>query len=202
MLSVVTPATSMRLTTLERAREMLGFGYGDYDAAERCIDSASRTIADHCRRPFGLATYRETFRGADLPDGALLSRGPVTAFVSVTSDDTVLAAEEYSFDPDLGRLYRTDLAGLVWRWWGSALTVVYSAGYTLPADTGTWTLPDPVERACILLAGAYLSQRDRDPLIRTESVEGVGSTTWWVPGGSGLPSQEAEQLLQPYRRLA
>ncbi|TDR89115.1 hypothetical protein [Enterovirga rhinocerotis] len=200
MLTVVTPPAGSRLTTLERARALLGFAAGQDAVAERCIDLASALAVDWCRRPFALTTYRETFPISP-GDGVLLARGPVTTFTSVVQGETTLDPAEYAYDAELGRLYRQDAAGYLWRWWGP-LTVTYSAGYTLPADTGTWTLPPPVERAAILLAGAALTAADRDPLVRSETVEGVGSTTWWVPGSSGLPSPEAESLLQPYRRVA
>ncbi len=202
MLSVVTPATSTRLTTVSRAVEVLGYGEGD-DAAvlQRCIETASQAIVDHCRRPFALATYRERICGPETGPGYLLGRSPVVEILSVTADGTVLRTDDYELDTETNRLWRVDGYGSRRWWWGAPLIVEYDAGYTLPTDTGSWTLPEPVERSCILLAAAYLSQRNRDPLTRSESVEGVGSTTWWVPSGSGLPSPEAEQLLQPYRRM-
>ena len=200
MLTVVTPANSTRLTTLERARALLSFPPGQDALALRSIDVASAIVADWCRRPFARETVRET-----LPicpgDSILLARSPVTSFMSVVQGETTLDPAEYAYDAELGRLYRQDAAGYLFRWWGP-LAITYVAGYTLPADSGTWTLPLPVERAAILLAGAALSTTERDPLVRTETVEGVGSTTWWVPGASGLPSPEAESLLQPYRRVA
>lgn len=201
MLSVVTPATSARLTTVERARALLGFAAGQDALALRSIDVASAVVVDWCRRPFALETVRETILWSDSREGILLARGPVTAFVSVKQDGVDLASSEYTYDRELGRLYRQDAGGHVFRWWGS-VAVEYSAGYTLPADTGTWTLPPPVERAAILIAGAAMSAAERDPLVKSETVEGVGATTWWVPGASGLPSPEAEGLLQPYRRIA
>lgn len=200
MLTVVTPAASSLLTTVERARAILGFPAGQDTLAGYCIELASAVAVDWCRRPFGLATYRETF-SIFQGGGMLLGRSPVPAIASVVQGETTLDPTEYAYDAELGRLYRQDAAGYLWRWWGP-LTVTYSAGYTLPADTGTWTLPPPVERAAILLAGAAMSAAERDPLIRSETVEGVGSTTWWVPAGGGLPSPEAESLLQPYRRIA
>lgn len=203
MLTVLTPATSTRLTTVARARDLLGFTSKDNAVAQVCIDQASRAIADYCRRPFGRETVRETFRDVVRGDGLQLSRSPVTAFVSVTSDDTALLATEYELDLETGLLYRLDGSGSRYQWyWGSSLIVDYTAGYTLPPDGGTWTLPEPVERATIQEVGAYLSSRKRDPLVKAQDIEGVSSTSWWVPGtGATLASPEAEALLQPYRRL-
>ena len=200
MLTVVTPATSTRLTTVTRARAVLGFALERDEFVDGIIEVVSTTIVDWCRRPFGLATYQERFPVCQ-GDGVLLGRSPLTNIASVVQGETALDPGDYAYDAELGRLYRQDAAGYLWRWWGP-LTVTYSAGYSLPADTGAWTLPPPVERAAILLAGAALSATDRDPLLRTETVDGVGSTSWWVPGSAGLPSPEAESLLQPYRRVA
>lgn len=200
MLTVVTPATSSRLTTLERARALLCFPAAQDVVADRAIDHASALTVDWCRRPFALETVREIFPLTDV-GGVLLGRGPVASFTSVVHSETTLQAGEYAYDAELGRLYRQDAGGHLYRWWGP-LTVTYSAGYSLPADNGTWTLPPPVERAAILIAGAVMSAAERDPLVKSETVEGIGSTTWWVPGASGLPSPEAESLLQPYRRIA
>jgi hypothetical protein len=150
---------------------------------------------------------RETFRGCETSrDGFLLSRAPVVGAITVTGDEAVLASTDYQYDPQTGRLYRTDgtLSGYRYPWsYGVGLVVDYAAGYTMPVDAGTaGTLPEPVERAAIMIAGAYLSVRQRDPLIKSEDIAGIGSTSWWIPGvANGLPSPEAEQLLQPYRRL-
>lgn len=207
MLTVVTPATSTSLTTLARASAMLGYELGqDVDIiAERCIREASAMVVDYCRRPFARETVLEVFYGAaKCCDGLLLGRSPVTNFASVTSEEVLLTTTDYAYDPELGKLYRSDAAGHLFQWgWGS-VSVVYTAGYTLPDDdvASTWTLPLAVERAATLIAGAYLSTRQRDPMVRSETVEGVGATTWWEPASAGLISPEAESLLAPYRRLA
>jgi hypothetical protein len=206
MLTVVTPATSFRLTTWSRLERMLDLGdlnataEGALAADWFFIDQASRAVADYCRRSFGQETVRETFAGSDLKgDGALLARSPVTDIANVTSDGVTLLASEYTYDQAAGRLYRTDAP-----WWpGCGLSVEYTAGYVLPEDN-EWhpTLPESVERATVLLVQAYLSARSHDSLVKSEDVAGVTSTAWWVPGANdALPSPEAERLLQPYRRI-
>ena len=53
----------------------------------------------------------------------------------------------------------------------------------------------------MLLIGAILNGRDRDPLMRSEEIQGVRTVSYWVPDGKGLPSSEAELLLEPYRKI-
>ncbi|MBO0904220.1 hypothetical protein [Jiella sonneratiae] len=205
MLTVVTAATAANLTTLERARAMLDFAPTEDAAVSTLIDQASRVIADYCRRPFGLETVRETFDAFLWGSAVLLSRSPVIAITEVLDGTQAIDIENTRQDAETGLLYRIDDDGYPLCWSGARLTVTYSAGYVLPSDEDgapATTLPEPVERAAIRLVGAYRSLSGRDQLIKSETVEGIGSTSWWVPGaGSVLADPEAEQLLQPYRRL-
>jgi hypothetical protein len=203
MLTVLVPATSSRLTTVARAKASLGFGAERDNLVERLIDQASATVADHCRRPFGTETVRQTWHRSGLVEvGLLLERLPVISFSTVMTEEVVLTPGGWMFDAKHGRLWRSDGAGHLISWWGT-VTAEYVAGWTLPSDSGDGTLPPPIERAAILIVGAYLSSSDRDPLVKAEAIDGVGSMSWYVPGaGSGLPSPEAEQLLASYRRFA
>ncbi|WP_420102147.1 hypothetical protein [Bosea sp. (in: a-proteobacteria)] len=193
MLIVVTPASTSALTTASRAAAMLGVLA---DAAlSMAIDTASSMIVDYCRRPFAAETVRETFRSPR--DGLLLSRAPVTNIEFIEEAGAALAAPDYELDGQ--RLFR--VSGACRIDWHLIVSVTYTAGYSLPADNGTWTLPAAVERAAILVAGAILSNRTRDPMMRSESVEGVGSSSWWIPESCSLPSPEADTLLTHYRKI-
>jgi len=204
MLEVITRATSTALTTIERARQTLGCSPAVVDdpTLNRFISDASRVVADHCRRAFALEEVRETFIDSDLcAGGPILARSPVVEITSVLSNADVVLGTGYRLDATTGRLWRTDVDGHVMPWWGGQLTVEYRAGYVLPDDDAA-NLPEPVERATIMLVGAYVSLRGRDPTVKSESNDGVGSTSWWVPGiGDKLISPEAEQLLVPYVRF-
>lgn len=204
MLEVITRATSTALTTIERARQTLACppSVVDDPTMSRFIGDASRVVADHCRRVFALEAIRETFIDSDLrAGGPILARSPVVEITRVLSNADVVLGTGYRLDATTGRLWRTDVDGHVMPWWGGNLTVEYRAGYVLPGDDDT-TLPEPVERATTMLVGAYISLRGRDPTVKSESNDGVGSTSWWVPGvGDSLISPEAEQLLVPYVRF-
>ncbi|MDP4022341.1 hypothetical protein Q8W71_06880 [Methylobacterium sp. NEAU 140] len=205
MLTVITPAASTALTTLGRARAILGFANTDDAAATVLIGQASRAIAEHCRRVFALESVRETFTDEDLCGGGpILARSPVVEITSVRSGADLPAPADYRLDATTGRLWRLDASGHVLPWWSGTLVVEYRAGFTLPTDASgapAPTLPDTVERAAIVLLSTYLSLRKRDPTVKTDTVEGIGSTSWWVPGASDrLASPEAEQLLIPFIR--
>ncbi|GEP09278.1 hypothetical protein [Methylobacterium gnaphalii] len=206
MLTVITPATSTALTTVTRARAVLDFPLVDDGAASMLIAQASRVITDHCRQTFALETVRQVFGWDETRgDGPILARGPVVEILSVSSGGTVLPGSEYAVDTRTGRLRRLDADGTPLAWWGGSLAIDYCAGYVLPSDSDgapASTLPESIERAAILLLGSYLSQRGRDVSIKSDAVEGVGSTSYWVPGASDrLVSPEAEQLLADYRRF-
>ncbi|GLK67012.1 hypothetical protein [Hansschlegelia plantiphila] len=199
MLTVVTPATSRRLTTVEHVRADLGLGAANPsgDVLTRMIDQASQAIVTFCRREFARETVREVFRRPGSAD-ILLERDPVISITSAAADGGLL--DPLAYEIERGELYR--LQGdrrIGWRF--RSLTIEYVAGYKLPGEEGT-DLPADVELAAIRLVGAALSTQGRDPLIKSEDVDGVSAITYWVPGSqSTLASPEAELLLKPYRRM-
>jgi hypothetical protein len=199
MLTVVTAASSRRLTTVEHVRADLGLAAGapTDEQINRFIDQASAAAERFCRRTFAREVVLQTLRSCDLNRSLVLERGPVASIESVTWNGAAVPVEE--FEVDRGFLWRVGSHGHRHYWGGSALAVQYAAGYVLPGADGA-DLPPDVERAAILLVGASLSVQGRDPLVKSEDVDGVSATSWWVPGArSALASPEAEQLLRPYR---
>ena len=210
MLTVLTPAASAALTTVENARDFLALGSGTSNnvVLASLIRQASRVIADHCRRPFGLETVRESWICNQIRvNGPLLARAPVVEILAARDGNGPLDLAGLAVDSATGRLQRLDPQGFPapWFWhWGSVLGVDYRAGYVLPGQDvgGMGMLPEPVERACLLLVGTYYSMRGRDPAVKSETVEGVGATSYYVAGASDrLVSPEAEQLLAPFVRF-
>ncbi|GAB4071757.1 hypothetical protein KHC28_00390 [Ancylobacter sonchi] len=196
MLTVVTPAPSMVLTTVERARRLASDGGQPDDVFAALLAHASAAVSDFCHRVFPRQTYLQTFDMEDLSRGEImLAQWPVTSILSVTLDGTVLASSDYRQDDQW--LSRSS-GGFSRPWCGRTAEVLFTAGYTLPPDAAC-TLPLPVERAVALEAAAYGESADRDELLKAETVEGVGSFSYRVPGaGDTLVSPTAAQLLRPY----
>lgn len=201
MLTVITPAASQQLTTLAAVKtELKVSGTADDDWLSEVIDRASATIRRWCGRTFALETVRETFRLSALTETLSLSRWPVVSIVSVSETGNTLTSGDYETDDDVGFVYRLTGSDNRRHWPAGKIVVDYSAGYILPGAAGA-TLPEDVERATMLLVKAEWFARTRDPLVKSEGIDGVGTTTYWV-GGAGddaaLPSDVAG-LLTPHR---
>lgn len=199
MLTVVTPATSRRLTTVDHVREDLGLSEAEVSTAkvERLIDQASSAIETYCRTVFARETVEETWRSG--ARGTLLSRGPVSSIVSVSQDSVALPVDGYVLDA--GWLYPWNgTSRTIWR--GKNMTARYVAGYILPGEADA-NLPAVIEQACIGEISAALSRRSRDPLIRSESEDGVGSTSWQMMVGVGpLTHPDSAGLLDEFRMVS
>lgn len=196
MLTVVTPPTVTALTTLAAAQRELGLAVGaDTIGLSDLIAQASSACATWCGRPegFGRATLRQTERLAAARDVLILDRDLVPAVSAVTEAGVALAGAGYELDGSL--LYRLDGTDRIL--WPARTTVeiTYQAGFDpIPAD---------IERACLVVVQALYSARARDPMLRSESVDGVASYSYLDPraGMEGLPPQAAA-LLAPWRRLS
>ncbi len=206
MLRLVTPPQRTQLTTLAAAQTDLGVADVRISAL---IDQASEACVAFCGRPFAQASWEETFFGADGP--LVLSRIPVTEIASVASGEYQLPETDWTFDQGSGLLHRHTYGqngsyGIGYgQGWGYFQTVVsYTAGYVLPGGTNP-TLPATIERACLEMVRALwfsTGPGGRDPTIRSESVQGIGTTSYFdpQPGTFGLPAL-ATSLLQSYRNL-
>jgi hypothetical protein len=206
---VITPPASRRLTTVENVRQDLGLPADTPLDAQilRHIDAQSGRAARYCNREFGLHAVRE--RIALPPHGRgesiTLSRGPIAQIVSIMMDGRVLDPSQYEAD---GLSVYMLSAGTRSAWSGSILHVAYDAGYVLPgqdtgdAPAGAEPLPADIERAVILLVGAALSTSRRDPMLKSDRVEGIGQRDYYVQGqNAAMPLPEAEEALRPYRRV-
>lgn len=173
--TVVTPAESTLLTTLQRAKAEMGITDTDDDAVLLgMIARASSAIADETRRVFGIETVTETLDGTGTRLLGL-SRAPIIAVSAVTEDGTAIT--DYSIeDAEAGALYRANgwgrSGGL--RMWGTEAyssgyilpgyqdlrySVTYQAGYALP-DEASPTLPGAVEQACLETVKAWYGDRE------------------------------------------
>jgi hypothetical protein len=207
MLTVITPALSYRLTSEVRARDQLQLSVeavpGPY--LLDLIDAASFAIANHCNRAFARETVTETVR----PCGSgplILSRAPVVGDVAVLLDGNAVTPDTMECNRSAGLLYRLD----GWRrspWYGRSAVVTYTAGWILPEDSAFGTalpadrLPADVEQACLTLVAARIAGRGRDPMLRSESTEGVGSASYIATADMGAMPPQATAALAPYLRM-
>lgn len=195
MLSILVPATSSRLTTLDAVKRELSITGTSEDARLLAyIDQASAVIADYLGRPLGQETVRETLRLSASSEVIMLSRWPVASVSSVVEDGATLVAADYEIDRSFAyRLLNDERAS----WPAVKIALTYVAGYDLPHG-----VPAAIERAATQLVVAMNASRGRDPALRSESVEGVGSQSWLDPrnGGGPLPDGVVT-LLNPYREV-
>ncbi|ALG71923.1 hypothetical protein VY88_10540 [Azospirillum thiophilum] len=204
MLTVITPATVMDLTTVAAVKaELAVSGSGDDAWLADAITRASAIIRRWCNRVFAAETVRETYRLARPVPELLLSRLPVVTIASVTVDGTALASTVYEADAEQGTLYRLDSRRRFLCWSGDVIDVEYTAGFTMPGAVGR-TLPEDVEAACIALCVRAYHAKGRDPALRSYTNVDVETFSLLDPdkagGDGGLPADVAERL-QPYRSV-
>lgn len=215
MLTVLTPAASHDLATLEAVKAELEIsGTADDTVLAALIRQASGAIAVHCRRTFARENVREVFRSRVEPHHCLtpvaeliLDRTPVASVVSVIEDGSPVDPADYEIDKANGLLRRLS-GGYEIDWWARRIVVDYVGGYELPAG-----LPPDLERICVDLVKRYFYARSRDPNLRSEQILDVISQSFHGPASAaaitaaqtgmpddGLPPDIAGRLTA-YRNL-
>jgi hypothetical protein len=202
MLDVITAATDRKLTTVAAVKADLGIVGTDQDARlGGLIDQYSAAIVGWCDRPFALETVRETLFERCATNGLMLARWPIVAVAAVSIEGIALDPADFIADKVAGILYRrgTTIRGEFWP--AGESIVEYQSGYVLPSETER-TLPHDVERAAIMLVKNAFFAVARDPAVRSEDIEGVGTTTWFAASGSAIDGMplEVQGLLASYRR--
>lgn len=196
MLTVITPATKRDLTTLDAVKLELEVTDGTADIyLGGLIGQASRAIESWCGRVFAREGVRETVHLAEPAAVLLLSRFPIAAITSVTTEAGSLASALYEADAGTGMIYRLTSSAARSVWSPGRILVDYTAGFLLPGDEGR-DLPADIERAAILAVRNAWHTRGRDQTMRSEDVDGVGSFSYGLP--SSLPA-DVTDLLAPYR---
>lgn len=216
LLTVTVAATNTALVSLDRVKRELGINDTASDKTlQDMIADASAAVAHYLGRPLARETVQETVRmtrGGSAYDVwnvaggtprmleyLILARRPVVSVASVMHGDTALdVSSEIELDRDNGILWRlsNDVRA---PWTARKAVVTYTAGYWLPddsADATGWKLPGDFQRAALIAVVAWWSARGRDPQLRSESVDQVGSASYLDPraGDGGLPAQAAELL--------
>jgi hypothetical protein len=195
MLTVVTPAETCDLVRFNEAREALGLAGGGSDVElKRWIGEASAAIVKFCNRTFAQETVAETFRLESCKPALLLSRFPVVSIASVVENGAALSATDYELASDSGQLMR--LSADAPAVWSGKTIVTYVAGHTLD------DMPKDIKRAAVLLVNQYRYSTIRDPQLRGNAVEGIGSRSFFDGMGETGMAPEIAGLLADHRMPA
>jgi hypothetical protein len=210
IVTVITPATNFKLTTLDTAKADLDITDSSQDAKlTRAIDQASGAIARYCDRVFAREAVREIIV-APSQYPLRLDRYPVVAITSINESGQAVAADGYEADLLNGRLYRLATSGDRTTWRGGRTIIEYTAGFLLPGETQpvapapqARTLPAEIEGAAIELITSFQFARGRDPQARSEDVPGLGSVEYRVDAmtAGDMPPGVASKLAS-YRRMS
>lgn len=223
MFTVTTAATSTDLTTLAAVKLDLGIIGTDEDVyissqipriTSAIVSYLNIAQASDGTNTVGRETLTETFRQKDayrFGDGIrdvnveklILSRYPVTSIVSVVENGITLDPSLYEIDGSTGIILRFDSIGYQRNWCFRKCVVTYIAGWLLPGDSGS-TLPHDIENAAICLLKSTRAARTRDPLVKSEDIPGVLSTTYWVGTTRtevGALPPEIASMLDGYRNV-
>lgn len=200
---VVVPPASRDLTTLDVLREELEITDHKSDARlARWIHDASEQVVDFLGRDLAEQTTLETFFQATtfhtrVAHRLLLRQWPVTAVNSIVIDGISWDPSFYLVRKPQGEVVNLDMYGRPSVWRGYRIEVNYTAGFELIG-----ALPRAIERATLLLLRSWFAARSRDPSLRSESVAGIVTQTWFDPtavrAGAAMPP-EAAALLEPFK---
>lgn len=188
MLRLLTPAADRSLLTIEELRSAVGVTSTDQDVElQRLGLQVSDLIASACRvaragaKPptLRLETLVETIPATDLRPLKLSRR--FCEVVSLDFGGIAIPFDGLAVDYSTGLI--EDLPGSISGY--GTLRFVYTAGFK--------EVPTDLAYAATLAVREFSAAADRDPLIRSETVEDVGRTDYQV-GGTG---REAGTALPP-----
>lgn len=192
MLTITTPASNLLLLTAEQLRVAAGLPDDDTSQDDDLEETGLRVasdIATACKVAVGASkpptllqeTLTERLRDV-CRDVIILSRRHDVEITSVVADGTTLSASDYEVEPESGLLYRLSGESRV-GWYATLVTIVYKAGFV--------DVPSDLAGAASDLMRLRLSEGDRDPLVKGETIEipdvETRRTDYWVGGmpGSG-----------------
>ena len=195
MLTVTTAAIDLTLLTQAERRAAVGVADASKDAELATLEArVAALIVAACNVARGgvtpstlrLETLTETFRLKSSQGYLQLSRRPIVSITSVTEDDDALVAADYEIDGYQLRRIDTDEPS---NWPTAKTVVVYTAGWS--------TVPETLKSAAVKFMQAEWQQGDRDPMLKSKSIEGVSSYEWWVdPTKDSVVPADVMDILQ------
>ena len=223
--TVVTAAETADLSTVATVMDDWQIDKKDTAFIGRTLTRCSVAASQFCNRDFGVATYSNLIRlewgyrdgylitgkrsPIMLPQWPLVSVSSVTETPPTGTATTLVEGTDYEVDYTTGNLYRLYASGRP-RDWDPLykVVVVTQAGYVLPGQNasdfpGAETLPVDIEDAVGRMVFSRYSERRRDPLIKSETVDGVGKVDYIVgnpnSADGGNMSPDVADILNNYR---
>jgi len=194
-----------------------------YDARlERLIESATRQITRYCGQEFHYESARvDDLRGYGSPV-LHVSKTPLLSIGSIVYDpngsNETISSDNYELDSEAeGRIYRDG----GWQWTAaraswmtvtaipsteeSLYRVTYECGYKTRHQidnlsiTGSMSLPEDLEDACLMLAAMRYRWAPRNSVIKSEKLTTWSATYNGAADSVGMPPEVAA-ILDGYRR--
>lgn len=203
--TVVTAAKTYDLTDLKTVKLELGIdGSADDAFLAMAITAASTAAANYCNRVFPVETVLDEFWPQRDPyppvipggvDPLQLSRWPIVSqgVASVAENSIALVdGTDYRVNYPVGQLVRLNQVGYPRQWPALPLAVQYAAGFAI--------IPAEVVQGVIALVRLRWFARKRDPMLRSQNVEGIYQAQYWISAMSpGNIPPEIAGALDPYR---
>ncbi|WP_336985046.1 hypothetical protein [Asaia sp. HN128] len=202
------PAQGLALASLAALREQLSgepAAQISDPALSEYLAQATALVQATLGRPVLAGLYRQTLRVGDGERRLSLALA-VTPLISIGD----VTQDGFALDPGRDGWESGALSGLLcpsilqgaW-WWPGRYRVTYRGGWIVPGmkdeqgNALAATVPADIRAATLSTARAlfYTTQRG-DPLLRSESEQGVGTSSWATPDASlgGLPPDAAAIL--------
>lgn len=227
MLTVITPATNTRLTTVDNFRSefpSVTTAIASDGQVQRWIDRASSMAVDYCQRVFAAEVVRQiefphlygnlehgglhyAARVMETPSSLsriVIERTPATDLVVTVDGSTLTDGTDYHHDKRRGCLYRL-MAGRPSIWCGT-VQLDYTGGYVLPGDDGA-NLPGDVEYAVQLWMARFVAAMTTatsaaEGGLKAEQIVGVGTFEYYSKVQSVMPGAAGVNQPTPESLLA
>ena len=206
-ISVTGPASSIGLLTIPQARIATGVETGRDTELTMLVEEISAEIASLCNvrgdgtnpptllRETVTETWRPGTECMSLPTRLYLSRRPVKTGLTVTEGGATLTENtDYRLEPVLGAIDRIVASQPIpWSWWAG-----FATDYTIVAvyEAGLASVEPELRAAAMELARLRWTDKSRDPGLRAERVDGVGSVEYWVRAAAeqSVPASVLDRL--------
>lgn len=179
-------------TLILQASDLISLACGVPAAGVSVPTLRAETIIETFRRDKWRQATLWPYKDYERDCSLFVSRFPVASITSIVEDGATLTGSDYELRASEGRIVRMS-SDAETAWTGNKVVITYVAGYA--------TVPETLKLAAINLVKIKASELNRDPLLRGESFEGLGSAQYFQSGainGGALPPGISD-MLAPFR---